>query len=271
MLEKDILVEDQAVLSFGQKGEELFGRKNFIELFSVFLSPPLFSVLHGREELGFVDELTFLGKQEGSRILLLGGRNWLVKYIDWQRKLAYVEPTQGKGRSRWKGEGPGLGFALCQSVREVLASDDVRSYWSNRALERIREIRQEHAWLSSGETVLTVGKEGGLEWWTFAGLASNSMFAAALAPRLQSAVKRDNFTLTFDGSFSLERVQGAINGVRDIEPAVMRPSVEEEAYGALKFSECLPTGLVADVLSNRLMDVDGARSVIRQAVRIRVA
>ena len=29
-----------------------------------FVSPPFFSVLHGRKELGFVDELTFLGKQK---------------------------------------------------------------------------------------------------------------------------------------------------------------------------------------------------------------
>ena len=66
MIDHEILWSDQGILSFGQKGEEAYGRKNFLELFSVFLSPPLFSVLHGRQELGFVDELTFLGKQRWS-------------------------------------------------------------------------------------------------------------------------------------------------------------------------------------------------------------
>ncbi len=74
MIDQEILWSDQGILSFGQKGEKAYGRKNFLELFSVFLSPPLFSVLHGRQELGFVDELTFLGKHDGPRILLLGGR-----------------------------------------------------------------------------------------------------------------------------------------------------------------------------------------------------
>ena len=84
MIEREILWSDQGLLSLGKKGEELYGHKHFLELFSVFLSPPLFTVLHGRQELGFVDELTFLGKTEGPRILLLGGRAWLVNHIDWQ-------------------------------------------------------------------------------------------------------------------------------------------------------------------------------------------
>ena len=81
--------------------------KNFLELFSVFLSPPLFSVLHGRQELGFVDELTFLGKTDGPRILLLGGRAWLVNHIDWQRRLAYVEADGREGTVALEGMGRG--------------------------------------------------------------------------------------------------------------------------------------------------------------------
>ena len=54
MLAEDILFEEEGLLWFGRKGEEEFGRKNFLELFSVFTSPPLFVVRHGRQELGFV-------------------------------------------------------------------------------------------------------------------------------------------------------------------------------------------------------------------------
>ena len=62
MLAEDILFADSGILWFGKKGETKYGRKNFLELVSVFLSPPVFSVLHGRQELGYVDEMTFLGK-----------------------------------------------------------------------------------------------------------------------------------------------------------------------------------------------------------------
>ena len=66
MLAQGMLWEEQGILGIGQKGEETYGRRHFLELLSVFLSPPLFAVLHGRQELGFVDELTFLGKREGT-------------------------------------------------------------------------------------------------------------------------------------------------------------------------------------------------------------
>jgi ATP-dependent Lhr-like helicase len=44
----------------GPQGRDAYGRKNFLNLMSVFTVPPLFVVLHGRRELGSVDESTFL-------------------------------------------------------------------------------------------------------------------------------------------------------------------------------------------------------------------
>ena len=73
MLSQKILWEDEGMLSFGKAGEEAYGRKNFLELVSVFLAPPLFSVRHGREELGSVDQSTFLGKTKGVACLAAGG------------------------------------------------------------------------------------------------------------------------------------------------------------------------------------------------------
>ena len=72
----------EGILSFGQKGEKAYGRKNFLELFSVFLSPPVFSVLHGRQELGFVDELTFWVNTTVCESCFLGGCAWVVNHID---------------------------------------------------------------------------------------------------------------------------------------------------------------------------------------------
>lgn len=92
---------DQDILWLGRQDEGTHGRRNFLELFSVFVSPPLFSVLHGRQELGYVDEMTFLGRHENQHTLLLGGRAWLVNHVDWQRRVAYVEgctaPCQALG------------------------------------------------------------------------------------------------------------------------------------------------------------------------------
>ncbi|MFN9945144.1 MAG: hypothetical protein ACK56I_37320, partial [bacterium] len=78
-----------------------------MDLFSVFMTPPIFRVLHGRQEIGQVDESALLAKHDGPRVLSLGGKAWTVNFIDWQRKIAFVEPTDELGRTRWPGSGLG--------------------------------------------------------------------------------------------------------------------------------------------------------------------
>src|SRR5262249_31639703 len=78
----------------GRQGQDSYGRKNFLELFSVFTSPPEFTVLYGKQELGSVHELTFMARHdEGPVVLLLAGRSWRLTHLDWKRRQAFVEPN----------------------------------------------------------------------------------------------------------------------------------------------------------------------------------
>jgi ATP-dependent Lhr-like helicase len=56
MLDARIIWSDDGILSFAPEGEASFGRKNFMELLSVFTSAPLFRVVAGQKELGSVHE-----------------------------------------------------------------------------------------------------------------------------------------------------------------------------------------------------------------------
>jgi ATP-dependent Lhr-like helicase len=267
MLDKDILWEDQGILTLGREGEETFGRRNFLELFSVFMSPPLFAVLHGRQELGFVDQMSFLGKHEGPRVLLLSGRAWRVNHIDWQRHIAYVEATDAKGRSRWRGEGQGLDYRLCQSIKQVLASEAGSDRWSRRATERIDEIRQEFSWLASSSSVAVLAGAGQTEWWTFGGSRANATLARQLAQRTRGKVDFDSFKLTFQPGTTLHDVERAIAGLRQLDVTEMRPAVEDDAIDGLKFSECLPRDLAIEMLECRLQDKEAARLLVNEHVR----
>src|SRR5439155_1570873 len=124
MLDRQILWDEAGMLWLGREGQDVYGRKNFLDLVSVFTAPPLFTVLHGRHELGSVDESSFLGRRDdGPPVLLLAGRAWRGTYLDWRRRRAYVEPAEEAGRSRWRGEGEFLGRELCQAIRRVMARD----------------------------------------------------------------------------------------------------------------------------------------------------
>jgi len=270
MLDKEILWEEQGILGMGREGEDTYGRRNFLELFSVFMSPPLFSVLHGRQELGYVDEMTFLGKHEGPRVLLLGGRAWRVNHTDWKRRVAYVEATDATGRSRWKGEGQGLDFRLSQSIKRILATDDTSERWSRRATERIQEIRQEFPWLNVNSSVVLLGDSGESEWWTFGGNRANATLLRQLAQETSSKVNHDSFTLTFESAVKLHDVERAIGVIRQYDVTEMRPAVDESAIQGLKFSECLPMDFATQMLEHRLHAPDATRRILEEHVRFLV-
>jgi ATP-dependent Lhr-like helicase len=267
MLTKEILWDDHGILWLGRQGEGTYGRRNFLELFSVFMSPPLFSVLHGRQELGFVDEMTFLGRRDGPRILLLGGRAWRVNHIDWQRRVAYVEATDATGRSRWKGEGQGLSYRLCQAIRRVLAIDDDRELWSRRACQQLEEIRNEFAWLPADDTTVVLGSNGEAEWWTFGGAGANATLAHELSQTTESQVTCDSFTVSFESRVSSNTIELALHNLRSRDVEEMHPAVEEQAIEGLKFSECLPLDMALQTLGTRLRDNEALTATIARRAR----
>jgi ATP-dependent Lhr-like helicase len=267
MLAEKILSEDEGLLWLGQKGEEEFGRKNFLELFSVFTSPPLFVVRHGRQELGFVDQTTFLSRRDGPRVLLLGGRSWRVTHLDWARRVAHVEATEETGRSRWRGSGPMLGFRLCQAMRRLLAGEEDSPRWSRRAHSRIASLREEHSWIHAEATSLLSWTSGEMEWWTFAGTRANASLASELLQLCGGRVDHDALAISIECAGDVVTVENAVRelGLRD--PSSMTPFVDAAAMGGLKFSACLPMDLATLTLASRLRDTSAVSAVLAQRVR----
>ena len=187
------------MLWLGREGQDAYGRKNFLDLISVFTAPPLFTVLHGRHELGSVDESTFLGRRDdGPPVLLLAGRAWRVSHLDWKRRRAHVEPAEDAGRSRWRGGGQFLGHDLCRAIRRVLAGDAASPGWSRRAVARMEAIRAEYPWLTGDEANVLLAAGDEAAWWTFAGGRAN----AALAHELATAAGREGHARTTSPSGS---------------------------------------------------------------------
>ena len=266
MLQKEILWSDDGMLAIAQQGEETFGRRHFMELLSVFTSPPLFTVLYGRRELGFVDELTFIGKKDGPQVLLLGGRPWRVKHIEWPSRLAYVEPSEDRGRSRWKGSGRGLGFRLAQAIRDLLAGDDDRPTWSQRAREQITQIRATFDWLPPKATVFVQQEDSQSKWWTFAGQGANASITPRLARLLQANVDYDDLAINFDGALDVEQFAQAFRELQTCPATELFPEIDEAAISGIKFSECLPPTLATRMLQSRLQDISGIEHVVRNEI-----
>ena len=267
MLGRDILWKDAGILAFGQEGEANYGRRNFLELFSVFMSPPQFTVLHGRQEIGYVDQLTFQGKTDGPRILLLSGRAWRVNHIDWARRRAFVEATDAKGRTRWMGDAQAFSFELCQSIKTILAEDSEKPEWSDRAIATIEGIRQDYAWLNQDSTACLPGRNGEFEWWTFGGRRANATLGNALAIELGTPTIATNFMIKFDSTVQLEALSDAIEAIKEQDVAQMRPSVDQRALEGIKFVDCLDESLAIQMLEARLSDPSATQTLLEQTLR----
>lgn len=264
MIARQILWSDNGILAFAPEGESLFGRKNFMELLSVFTSPPLFRVLSGQKELGFVHESTFYRREDGGpTILVLAGRSWKTSHLDWRRRIAHVEPSQERGRSRWLGEGQMLSHKVCQSIRQILARDDDDPCWAQRAKQEFVTLRQEFPWVSSDKTTLLRQENGNVQWWTFAGGIANTLLADSMKATCSGS--GDNFCVRFPSAVSVDAVAEALDR---LSADAIAPIPNPEAMNNLKFSECLPPEIAVEVFLARFSDPVGVEQALREPRRV---
>jgi ATP-dependent Lhr-like helicase len=271
MLTEEILVAADGRLSLGPRGERLYGRRHFAELYAVFSVPRAITVCVGEQELGTVDASFLQGAEPGSRnsTFVLGGRAWELTHVDWSKGRCSVKPAEGGAKAaRWFG-GPGaLSYEMCQTMRDVLTSDDTDASWSKRAVEVIARLREENAFLRDGEHAPMVSESDGIAWWTFAGARANQLLARVIEGELGGrCVVRDTSISCRDEAGS------SVAALRDLVRRLSeqnRPNVEDARRFATptgrarlsKFEACLPETLLADLAGERAVDVAGARAVL---------
>lgn len=265
MLERGLFFEDGGIIWFGRRGEQVFGRRHFMELLAVFASEPMMVVRHGRTEVGTVHPLSVAGEGE-QRQLSLGGRPWVIVGVDWSKRVIDVVPGKGRGQVRWRGDVVPLGFDLCQECRDVLASHAVESVWSSRATRTMEVERGDFAFLREGANTLCVHSETSMDLWTFGGLLANSQIAGWVRQRFGIEARADNFLVKIGGY---------------VRPEVLRDELHErgdsfafqfEAPTALadrlKFRECLPDGLLEEMLVARFSARQDVQRLISLPLRV---
>ncbi|NBV45612.1 MAG: DEAD/DEAH box helicase [Planctomycetia bacterium] len=268
MLAERILFEDHGILAIDEVGERRYGWRHYMEVMSVFLSPPLLSVLHGRTDLGQVDASTLVPKAKDRPIILsLAARSWLVRSIDWPRGMVSVEPTTDPGLSRWRSNGPGLSFALCQRMRRLLADRSDLEGWSTRARDAMHEARTEFPWVSADATVMVNERHHDLKWWTFAGRAANAGIASALRRRIPGAVTFDNLSVTIDDGLGIDTLDEILAALPALGDDDFLPEIDTDAIEALKFSDCLPRDMATRMLQVRSSDLPAIRAALAEPLR----
>ena len=222
-------------------------------LFSVFDTPPLFTVYYGRTELGAVHQLTFQVKRADRSISLsLGGRSWHVTHVDWKRRQVYVEPSSEPGRSRWLSPGQPLPYELCQAMLQVLAGSRPEEPWvwlSKRARSALEDIRMTYEWAETQATAL-VSDSNGVSWWTFGGGVLNNALAECLEGHL-GGIRYDNFAPRFKDERTITEIADVIRAFLAAEQDAIYPRISDEVREDYKFGECVPVLLLEAMIKQR--------------------
>jgi ATP-dependent Lhr-like helicase len=261
------LVDDGGILGVGGEAEVVLGRRHFMELLSAFTAPPVFSVRHGRAEIGLVPDETLMARPSGhaaggAAVLVLAGRSWAILHIDWGRRVVQVEPTDAPGVARWSGSAQPLDATITRGVREVLlGSDPAGVTLSHRAGKRLAQLRAEHPWVRADATSLVTDARGRTRWWTFAGWRANFWLAQAAADLRREVAAVDDLTVALDPGATLEQLRHVISEATEAS-IDLAPWVTAEAVDGLKFSECLPPSLATQVITRRLADPEATTRVL---------
>jgi ATP-dependent Lhr-like helicase len=163
-------------------------------------------------------------------------------------------------------------------MREVLVQEGHDQGWSQRARSLIDELRGEHAFLrdaaDDGPAPMVDEGNEAITWWTFAGGSANLLLARMIEAELGGKCVSRNTSITCKEAAG--KSLGALGELCDKLAAEQRPDnadarrCADSATGrgrVSKFVPCLPEEALTAYLAERMMDVEGARAVVRARTR----
>ncbi|MFY0572915.1 DEAD/DEAH box helicase [Archangium lansingense] len=267
MVDNDILVDADARLALGARGERLYGARNFLELYAVFSTPRVLRVMHGQSEVGVVDASFLQDKEQKVPNFVLAGRPWRIVGVDWKGGTCSVEPSEAGGYPRWFGLPVSLERSLCQAMRRVLASTDTDPSWSKRAVTQLELQRESHAFLEDSSLPLEEDPDGRCRWWTFGGGAGNRVLAGLLELELGERVSPGNTFITFSNGAaeSAIAIRQAIDGLaaRTLTWNDAARLVDSNQRSRVsKFQPCLPPDIEHGLIARQTMNVDDANATL---------
>ncbi|MEH8022124.1 DEAD/DEAH box helicase [Rheinheimera metallidurans] len=107
-------------LVLGVLGERITGHYSF---YAVFKTPEEFRIVSGTKTLGTlpIDSLVLVGQH-----IIFGGKRWIVKDIDSDKKTIYVERAKGGKPPKFGGSGMSVHDVVRQEMFKILSDGDYR-------------------------------------------------------------------------------------------------------------------------------------------------
>jgi ATP-dependent Lhr-like helicase len=123
MVEKGFIEENGPYINLGDAFEKEFGKRNFLEFYSVFWPNYEFKVQEGRKSIGTLDASFVISTLKNGSNFVLGGEVWTVTKSDHDNfKLNGKKAKEGVVPN-WKSEGSAMDYLLARKIYDILLID----------------------------------------------------------------------------------------------------------------------------------------------------
>lgn len=235
MIQQAYLDSAEGLVRIGPEAEREFGRGHYRDLLASFRGAQLLTGRCGGAEVGYIDPMVLTG-EEPQRLLLLAGRSWLVKEIEWSKRIVWLEAAKEGGKARWMGGARSLSREVCQGILAALvggASSAV--HLSQRAKIELAALMEEIAVSPDAHFMSRVG-DSPARTWTFAGTKQNRTYAR-MAGGGGAHVKFD--------ALSIQAPAAALSTACPKGTTLQLTPKEQTAFSAeIKFAPCVPSELL---------------------------
>jgi ATP-dependent Lhr-like helicase len=241
LVDKRFLDRSEGILRVGTETERVYARGHYRDLLASFSGSMLLTGRHGSSEVGYIDPTVLTGEQD-NRLLLLAGRSWRVKEVEWSKRIVWLEPAQEGGKARWMGGARSLGSDVCKAIKLVLALGAPSIVMlSQRAKTTLRDLVEELPVSLEANFMMTKSDVATLKTWTFAGTKANRTWA--------HLVSNSGQKVRFD-AMSIHTSISALNLAQKNQLTLAEMDVKIFA-DSIKFSECIPKSLLMRTIIQR--------------------
>lgn len=265
LLAKDFLHDDGGMLSMGLKAEEVFGRRNFMELYSVFSSPVEFEVtglsgdVIGTVEWDFLEKLL---ETQGS--FFLSGQAWTIERIEWKKKIVIVSKAPAGKVPMWGGLSPRfVGYELSRKKRDILVGSEVPAYLSAEAQSWLSSLRADKGSLLVKSFAPLEHGDRGVQWHTWAGGRINNTIRFALKAELGIDVQATNEVVRIpEAAVPWSDISGVIDAMASPAfwtggPLLDRIQAMLPEWRLSKFQPYLRASQRRELIAAQVLDLDG--------------
>lgn len=263
LIERDFIFHADGLYSLGLKAEEEFGRRNFMKILSVFQSPVEFKVVTMAERLIGTIQREFVEKLEpGESSFMLGGKPWLLQFIDWQGLRVLVESAPDGFKTKWSGFLPRLlQYEVSRKVKEILTSDETYPYLNTDASNKLNQLQKSQRFLLEGKEPIIHFDGQDLTIHTYAGGFVNFTLKFALMNERNCEIITSNETI------KIKKVGISGEEILDYFHKFKNPTYWESDdlkeklskkfpnYRISKFQDYLPEKFSKEILGQILLDI----------------